>query len=98
MAKKRAMVDAVLTCTAASDIFTQDLEEWDEEQLQSIEKASVTEKSNDIVNALKQIGLSVEENQGWMRIIGNTYGKQETLKQLGFKWYPQKKIWAKQVA
>jgi hypothetical protein len=27
MAKKRALVDAVLTCTAASDIFTQDLEE-----------------------------------------------------------------------
>jgi len=27
MAKKRAMVDAVLTCTAASDIFTQDIEE-----------------------------------------------------------------------
>ena len=27
MAKKRALVDAVLTCTAASDIFTQDIEE-----------------------------------------------------------------------
>jgi hypothetical protein len=27
MGKKRAMVDAVLTCTAASDIFTQDVEE-----------------------------------------------------------------------
>lgn len=27
MAKKRAQVDAVLTCTAASDIFTQDLED-----------------------------------------------------------------------
>lgn len=27
MAKKRALVDAVLTCTAASDIFTQDVEE-----------------------------------------------------------------------
>ena len=27
MAKKRALVDAVLTATAASDIFTQDLED-----------------------------------------------------------------------
>ena len=27
MGKKRALVDAVLTCTAASDIFTQDLED-----------------------------------------------------------------------
>lgn len=29
MAKKRALVDAVLTCTAASDIFTQDIEDMD---------------------------------------------------------------------
>jgi hypothetical protein len=27
MAKKRAHIDAVLTCTAASDIFTQDIED-----------------------------------------------------------------------
>jgi len=35
MAKKRAHVDATLTCTAASDIFTQDLEDIPPEQLQS---------------------------------------------------------------
>lgn len=33
MGKKRALVDAVLTCTAASDIFTQDLEEMRENGL-----------------------------------------------------------------
>ena len=33
MAKKRAMVDAVLTITAASDIFTQDLEEQNRPEL-----------------------------------------------------------------
>lgn len=31
MGKKRALVDAVLTCTAASDIFTQDIEEMAED-------------------------------------------------------------------
>ena len=31
MAKKRSLVDAILTATAASDIFTQDLEELEEE-------------------------------------------------------------------
>jgi hypothetical protein len=36
MAKKRALVDAVLTCTAASDIFTQDLEDWDESMIETI--------------------------------------------------------------
>jgi hypothetical protein len=33
MAKKRAQVDAVLTCTAASDLFTQDLEDMAENGL-----------------------------------------------------------------
>ncbi len=32
MAKKRAFVDAILTVTAASDIFTQDLEDFQEEK------------------------------------------------------------------
>lgn len=31
MAKKRALIDAVLTCTAASDCFTQDIEDLPEE-------------------------------------------------------------------
>lgn len=30
MAKKRALIDAILTCTAASDIFTQDIEDMPE--------------------------------------------------------------------
>lgn len=33
MAKKRALVDATLTCLAASDIFTQDIEDMDPETL-----------------------------------------------------------------
>jgi len=37
MAKKRALVDAVLTVTAASDIFTQDIEDIPEEILQKKE-------------------------------------------------------------
>jgi hypothetical protein len=35
MAKKRAMVDATLTVTAASDIFTQDVEDMPEEIINS---------------------------------------------------------------
>ena len=38
MAKKRALVDAVLTVTAASDIFTQDIEDIPEEILNKGEK------------------------------------------------------------
>lgn len=40
MAKKRAMVDAVLTCTAASDIFTQDVEELVENEVITTPKVS----------------------------------------------------------
>ena len=36
MAKKRAQVDAVITCTAASDLFTQDIEDLPEEVVAEI--------------------------------------------------------------
>ncbi len=44
MAKKRAMVDGILTVTGASDIFTQDIEELPKEYLdQKVTPASVTQ-------------------------------------------------------
>ncbi len=42
MAKKRALVDAVLTITAASDIFTQDLEDMPEEIRETAEGETAT--------------------------------------------------------
>jgi len=44
MAKKRSMVDAVLTVTAASDIFTQDLEEIAENAAEPTEKPTQSPK------------------------------------------------------
>lgn len=48
MAKKRALVDAILTATAASDIFTQDIEELPQEQndyeLQELQEAGTKEE------------------------------------------------------
>lgn len=106
MAKKRAMVDATLTATAASDIFTQDIEEEysveDQEQklieTQSDSPIPTVSKGHEIDSALKSVGLLSEEKQGWIKVIGNTYGKQEILKSLGFRWKPDKKIWVKKVA
>jgi len=46
MAKKRALVDAVLTVTAASDIFTQDLEDMPEELIQKKPPLKEPEKKN----------------------------------------------------
>jgi hypothetical protein len=45
MAKKRALVDAVLTCTAASDIFTQDLEDWDEAMIETLAETNNAAKN-----------------------------------------------------
>lgn len=42
MAKKRAQVDAVITCTAASDIFTQDIEDLPEEVVAEIVSSNRT--------------------------------------------------------
>jgi hypothetical protein len=60
MAKKRAMVDATLTVTAASDIFTQDVEDMPEEIINSetIDKAihePNSEQKPTIKNPLEQI-------------------------------------------
>ncbi|MCK5580885.1 MAG: hypothetical protein KAJ18_06390, partial [Candidatus Omnitrophica bacterium] len=45
MGKKRAMVDAVLTVTAASDIFTQDIEEMEKDGLIDSDKVQEENKS-----------------------------------------------------
>lgn len=44
MAKKRAHVDATLTCTGASDIFEQDLDEFSEEELERVREGRGNEQ------------------------------------------------------
>lgn len=43
MAKKRAQVDLALTCTAASDVFTQDLEDFEDQLASSVINAETGE-------------------------------------------------------
>ena len=52
----------------------------------------------EIQTALSQLGLECEEKKGWIKIIGNTFNKTQTLKQLDFKFLADKKIWVKKVA
>lgn len=67
MAKKRAFVDAVLTVTAASDIFTQDVEELPREMLgnntskENMEKAKEKEADKANFNFLKAIRILKRE-------------------------------------
>lgn len=46
MAKKRALVDAAITCTAASDIFKQDLEDLDPEDLPYLDEDRFSRAQN----------------------------------------------------
>ncbi|MDY0362785.1 MAG: hypothetical protein RBR08_15155 [Desulforegulaceae bacterium] len=75
MAKKRAMVDAVMTTTAASDIFTQDLEEdFGARQARAADEAAAAARpvtptheppqdvsSDDILQTLRSLGVPYKD-------------------------------------
>jgi DNA repair and recombination protein RAD52 len=42
---------------------------------------------------LRQLGLRVEEFGGRLIVQGKTYGKQQQLKEAGFRWDPERKVW-----
>lgn len=55
MAKKRGQVDAVITCTAASDLFTQDIEDLPEELVAEIVGQRVSRGTEAAQSAVQQI-------------------------------------------
>ena len=42
---------------------------------------------------LRQLGLNVVEQNGELVVTGSTYGKQQTIKELGFRWDASRKVW-----
>jgi hypothetical protein len=81
MAKKRAMVDGVLTVTAASDIFTQDIEDIPEENLNSkISNGKPIVRSPQEKNDVKKYQISEKSKSEMLRImneIGWDFKKQQ---------------------
>lgn len=67
MAKKRALVDAVLSATGASDIFEQDLEELPEDELPTIPKDKEPEGSKN--NQPGKTGDTVPAKEGQLKTI-----------------------------
>jgi len=49
-------------------------------------------------NTFSQFGISLIENNGWVKADGKVYEHRNLLKQFGFKYIASKKIWVKQVA
>ena len=49
--------------------------------------------SQDPYAPLHQLGLDVIEANGELIVTGSTYGKQQTIKQFGFRWDASRKLW-----
>ena len=47
--------------------------------------------------SLKQLGLEVQEQNGVLIVLGQTFGKQQTLRELHFIWNPKQKTWWKNI-
>lgn len=49
--------------------------------------------SQDPYAQLRQLGLDVVEQNGELVVTGSTYGKQQHIKPLGFRWDASRKLW-----
>ena len=74
---------------------TIDVETYEATIIPQDENAKVVNRELD---ALKQFGLECEFKDGYAKVIGNTYGCNEQLKTLGYKFLPAKKIWVKKLS
>jgi phage recombination protein Bet len=62
------------------------------------QQVEVNENVNEELKTLKNIGLDGEIKDNWIKVLGNTYAHKQILQQLGYTYYPNKKIWAKKLA
>ncbi len=51
------------------------------------------QNSQDPYAQLRQLGLDIIERDGELVVTGSTYGKQQHIKPLGFRWDANRKIW-----
>jgi DNA repair and recombination protein RAD52 len=64
---------------------------------QQIQQSQVPQQSSsDPYASLYQLGLGIQEANGEIVVTGQTYGKQEHIKKLGFRWDGSRKVWYKQ--
>ena len=55
----------------------------------------VQQQSNSSYSEFQQLGLGIQEQNGETIVTGQTYGKQQTIKQYGFRWDAGRKLWYK---
>ncbi|EGK8009090.1 phage recombination protein Bet [Campylobacter lari] len=69
---------------------------------EAVQNTTIPDEKNadfleDLTNAVKVLGLDIEVVKGYARIIGNTYNLTKNLKQLGFKYKPDTKVWYQKI-
>ena len=72
----------------------------DTEALTNTVDASAENKKSfeDEKRAISAFGLSLEEKDGFVKIVGNTYNYTQEIKKLGYQFEAEKKIWWKKLA
>ena len=62
---------------------------------QQIQQQPMQQQANtqDPYAKLKQLGLDVVKDNGELIVTGSTYGKQQHIKPLGFRWDASRKVW-----
>ncbi|EAK0934220.1 phage recombination protein Bet [Campylobacter jejuni] len=65
--------------------------------LQNFSQSNATTFSEDERQVLLSLGLEVKNEDGYYWIVGNTYGLNEKIKQLGYRFHSEKKTWWKQI-
>ena len=63
---------------------------------QQLQQSQTPQQSSDPYASLYQLGLGIQEANGETIVTGQTYGKQEHIKKLGFRWDGSRKVWYKQ--
>jgi len=63
---------------------------------QSLQASNVQKQvKTSFYGEFQQLGLSTTEQNGETIVIGQTYGKQQTIKKYGFRWDAGRKVWYK---
>ncbi len=66
---------------------------------QNIQQTQPQQAVSNGYESLKQLGLEVQEQKnGMLVVLGQTFGKQQTLKELQFHWDAKQKIWWKNIS
>ena len=85
MAKKRAQIDACLTCTAASSFFTQDIEDFDKNMYEAEGEEPTPAREGVKMPSEAPYGVKTHGGEKWLIVIPGKVFPEDFLKTVGFQ-------------